>query len=256
MKNTTKQRTPQKELHRETGKALPRLQELKRKEDLTAFKALMKKNIPGVKRYIASVLWAAVSRHAIPGGKYKADDFVDELYLRACDQIHTVKEEKTLREWLFKKADELLNEAITEEQFDQAFIENIDRISQPEWDEMEEKFSTDGDGDFVMEEELDDISYPKNDYTLDDVFIEEEEPQLIEKLNRELTEDQIRRHINMVLNQLPIIARSVFDLAVNQQFEPREIAAIKNLSLSEVHQYLRQTRKYLRISFEKRYLKS
>lgn len=119
---------------------------------------------------------------------------------------------------------------------------------------MQEGFSTDGDGDLMMLEEFDDPSYPKYEYRLADVFVEENpEEAWIEKLNRELSGPELHEYIDMVLHRLPTPMRSIYDLAVNQRFKPYEIAKIKQISVYQVEQYLAQARKSLQISLRKRF---
>lgn len=235
---------------------LPHLKQLTEADQQIPFNELLDRLLPPVKRYIARRLRTAKKKKTIPVGKYKVDDFVDELYILAYEHIQKVKEDIHLSSWLFQQADELLEDAITEEEFDHIFMENIDNYSQQEWDEMEENFSTDGDGDLVMEEELDDFSYPKHDYTLADVFVEDYETDIIEKLSNELSEKEIHQHINTVLHLLPTPMRTTFNLAVNQQFELAEIADIKKIMVEEVEQYLTDARKYIFLSFENRFLDS
>lgn len=58
----------------------------------------------------------------------------------------------------------------------------IDDLSEPEWGAMQEKISTDGNGDLLMIEELDDMSYSHNDYVLNHVFVKDNEKGLLQKL--------------------------------------------------------------------------
>jgi len=217
------------------------------------FNSQLEKVLLGVRRYITHRLSAAIANGYVPSGQFKVDDFVSDLYLVAYDKFHEVQNIKDLRGWLIKKTDELLEDTITDEEFDNYFFENIDNYTQQEWDAMDEKFSTDGDGDLVMEEELDDSSYPKYNYTLKDAFIEDHEDELIEKLNKELSEEEIHRHIDMVVHKLPIRMRTVFNLAVNHHFTPDEIAEIQSISEQEAIRHLIDARSAIRISFENKY---
>lgn len=229
------------------------LQEFKKQDDQTAFNDSMEKILPGVKNYVAHWLSHAIKNEKIPSGKYKIDDFVDELYIMAYDHFQAIKSDKDFHIWLFRKTEELLEDTEVKEDFDKLFFKNIDNYTKDEWAEMEEKYSIDGGGDFVMEEELNDLSYHKNDYVLADVFIEDGEKPIIEKLSKELKEQQINRHINFVLHHLPLTEITVFDLAVRQVFKPEEIAKIKQISLTEVEEYLSNVRHSIRVSFKKRY---
>jgi len=253
MKHTKDRKAWMSELHILVAKSLPNLKQLKHQGHQASFNELMEELLPGVKRYISRRLRVAVCNGHIPAGKYKVDDFVDELFIQAYDHIQEVKSGKDLHGWLFKKADEMLEDTAIEEDFDDTFFENIDDYGKEEWGAMEENLSTDGDGDLVMEEELDDYSYPKFDYTLKDVFVENNEESLIEKLDRELSQEEISRHIDMVLHRLPLLTQSVFELSVNQQFPIDEIAEIKRISVSQAEQHLVEARRFIRLSMERRY---
>ncbi|WP_458626065.1 RNA polymerase sigma factor [Winogradskyella sp. PC D3.3] len=118
---------------------------------------------------------------------------------------------------------------------------------------MEENFSTDGGGDYVMIEDLEDRSYNHNDYTLNHVFIEDDEKKLTEKIDSDLSEEQIQNHIKMVLHNLPLPMRSVFELSTQQHFELEEIAKIQNTTIEEVKELLKSAKKALQVSLFNRY---
>jgi DNA-directed RNA polymerase specialized sigma24 family protein len=174
----------------------------------------------------------------LPEGKYKVEDFVDELYIEAFESIHEAKEDIYLYLWLFKKADEILDDIIVDEDFDNTFFKNIENYTKVEWEAMEEKISRDADGDLVMLEEFDDRSYLKFDYTLNNVFIEDNELEFIKNLNEQLSQKEIQHQIDVILHLLPMSMRTIFELTINQQFDSEEIAAIKDISISEVEKVL------------------
>lgn len=230
------------------------LSQFKKENDQKAFNNLLLKTLPQVKRYITKRLSIALSKGNLPKGKYKPDDFVDQLFIEAYDHFDQVKNEKNLHPWLFMKADGLLEDTIAEEEFNEYFFKNIDDYSKPEWDAMEEKYSTDGDGDYVMIEELDDISYPKNNYVLNHVFVEDDKKHLIDKLDKQLGEENIKKHAEMVLHNLPLPMRTVFELATEYQFTLDEIGMIRNQSFDEVVQLLEDARQSLEVSFSNRFI--
>ena len=106
-----------------------------------------------------------------------------------------------------------------------------------------------------MIDELDDISYSKNDYILNHVFIEEDKKEFIEKLDKGLGKEKIKKHTAMVLSQLPLPMRTVFELATEFQFSVSEIAVIRKQSIDEVEKLLQNARKGLEISLFNRYNK-
>lgn len=155
---------------------------------------------------------------------------------------------------MFKKVDELLETIFVDEEYDALFLENIDTYSKPEWESMQEKFTTDGDGDLIMNEELDDISYAKDDYVLNHIFVGDDDQKVILQLDKELGAENIRKHSEMVLYHLPAQMRRVFELFTEHKFDIAEIAKIHNSTVQEIESLLKNARKSLRTSFIKRYL--
>ncbi len=253
MKNTV-QHYQQREFHVFVQETFPGLIQLKKEGDREAFNNQILKKLPSIKKYIQDRLITAIRKGHFPKNKYKAEEFIDQLFIEVYDHIEEVRQEKEFYLWLFKKTDELLENVIADEEFDEFFLRNIDDYSKPEWDEMEEKFSTDGDGDLLMIEELDDISYKKNDYSLDHVFIEDDEQEYINKLDNELAKAEVQKHIKMVLYELPVQMQSVFELFSNYKFNIEEIAKIKRVSPNQAEKLLQAARKSLRTSFLNRYL--
>ncbi len=243
-----------KGLHGLAALSFERLIRLKENDDQTEFNKAVQELLPDVNGYIARRLSAAVRNGHLPFGKYRVEDFTDELYLKAYNQIREVGDEKDLLPWLFKKADELLEDSMTSEEFNELFFENIDNYTQAEWEQMQVDFSTDGDGKLLLLEEFDDPSYPNYEYKLADAFIEESpENDWLEQLNAHLSGGEMHQHIDMVLHRLPTQMRSIYDLSVNQRFEPYEIAKIKRISVYQVERYLSQAQSSIRTSIEKRF---
>ncbi|MEQ8218729.1 MAG: sigma-70 family RNA polymerase sigma factor [Arenibacter sp.] len=242
-----------KEFHLFVANTYRDLIRLKKEGDLSSFNNLLLKSIPEVKRYINKNLNRALTNGKIDRNKYKANDFIDQLFIEVYEHIDEIKNEKEFYPWMFKKVDELMGDILEEEEFDSLFFENIDNYSKPEWDEMQEKFSTDGDGDLVMKEEWDDISYAKNDYVLNHVFVEDGDQKILVQLDKELGAENIRKHTEMVLHHLPMPMRTVYELFAEHQFDITEIAKIRNSSVEEVESLLEAARKSLRLSFLNRY---
>ena len=242
-----------KEFRLYVTKTFPKLIELKKEDDKEKFNELVLKIIPQIRKYIAYRIDMAIKKGHFSKGKYKADDFIDQLFIIIYDNIQEVSTEKDFYLWLFKKTNELLEDSIIEEEFDEFFFKNIDEYSKPEWDEMQEKYSTDGGGDLLLIEELDDMSYNHNDYTLKNVFIEDNEKDLVEKLDKQLDEEKINNHIAMMLYRMPPAMSTVFDLYTNQKLELEEIAQLQNRNMKEVKQLLEDAKKALKTSFSSRY---
>jgi len=130
------------------------LVQLKKENNKESFNVELLKILPEVKKYINGRLTAAMKRGHLPKDKYKAGDFYNQLFIEVFDYIEELKDDKDFYLWIFKKTDELLEVVIIEEEFNEFFFQNIDDYSKPEWDAMEEGYSTDSDGDLMMIEEF------------------------------------------------------------------------------------------------------
>lgn len=253
MENTATYYKNQKEFRIFAASTFSDLVELKKKGEEKAFNELLLKTLPQIKQYITKRLTTAISKGNLPQGKYKPDDFIDQLFITAYAHFNEVENENEFYPWLFRIADQVLEDTIVDEEFDEVFFQNIDDFTKPAWDAMEVKFSTDGDGDIVMLDELDDISYRHKQNILNHVFVEDENSEMIAKLDQEWGEENIRRHANMVLYHLPLPMRTVFELATEHYLTAEEIAMIRGLSLEEVKKLYKNARNALETSFYTRY---
>lgn len=231
-----------------------RLVTFKSENNQESFNKEFLKILPKIYRYVAKRLNSAVSNGKLNKGMFNPNDFTDQLFIEVYDNIAEIKDENELHAFLFKKVDQLLEDSLVEEEFDQVFFDNIDTYSKPEWDAMEEKYGRDGDGDFVMLEEMDDKSLNKDNYILDHVFITNEEKELADKLDASLNKERIERHMQLVLDKMDLPMRTVFELFANEGFTAKEISNIHDTTLAEVEKVLVTARKILRNSFEKRFL--
>ncbi len=243
----------QKEFQVLISKTFSNLLVLKNKGEKSAFNELLLEILPQVKKFVNRRLEAAVHQGHFSRGKFKADDIVDQLFIEVYDSIEDVKNENEFYVWLYKKTNQLLEDLIIGEEFDDYFFKNIDDYSKNELDSMVEKFSSDGDGDLVMIEDLDDLSYAKNDNVLNHVFVENSERELVNKLDKELSEKELHNHINMVLSKLPLGMRNIFDLHTSNQFSIEEIADITNNSIEEVRYLINEAQRTIKSTFAKRF---
>lgn len=225
----------------------------KKDDDKVTFSKQLLKILPEVKKYINGRLNTAIKKGHFSKEKYKDDDIVNQLFIEIYKHIEEIPNKKDFYLWLFKKTNTLLDDIIIDEEFDDFFFKNIDTYSKPEWDAMHEKFSTNGDGDLLMIEELDDSSYKKDDYTLSDVFIEDKEKQIVEKLDKDLNQEAINRHFQLVLHNLPLAMQTVFELYTKRFLSIEEIAKLRNTTISEVEKILNDTKEALKISIFNRY---
>ncbi|MCK0131616.1 sigma-70 family RNA polymerase sigma factor [Flavobacteriaceae bacterium F08102] len=188
MKNTAHNSAQQNTYRVLVTETFTSLVQLKKNKDKTSFNKQFLAISPELKKYIVNRLNSAIKKGHFSKNKYNVDDVLDQLFIEVYDAIDQFDNEDEFYIWLFKQTNQLLDDMIDEEKFDDQFLKNIDDYSKPEWDEMQEHYSTDGGGDLLLIEELDDMSYNHNDYTLNDVFIEDKETGLIDKIDKGLSD--------------------------------------------------------------------
>lgn len=228
---------------------------------LVAFKAVddkenffetVKNVMPGVRKYIKSIFKRLVKNKQLPEGKYKVNDFIDELYISAYNNIQKMKEDENLYIWLIKQADIILDDILTEEDFKHTFFKNIDDYTKVELDEMEENYFIDADGDYVMEEDADDIFLPKNNYTLKDVFVENIDADIMKTINKRMKKERINNNIEMLAGKFPLLEYSIFDLNIKHGLSAKQIAEIKHLSIDKIEDILENMKYSIKSIFHKR----
>ncbi|WP_405246973.1 RNA polymerase sigma factor [Cellulophaga sp. Asnod2-G02] len=227
---------------------------LKQTGDTQAFNSLLLKVLPQVKQYVQHKLNVATANGLLDKNRFKGDDIIDQLFIEVYDHIDAVEAADNFHVWLFKKADELVEDLLIDEEFDTYFFENIDNFSKLEWDEMEEKYSTDGDGDFVMLEDFDTNDYAKNDYLLNAVFVEDKDKDIAAALDKKLEAERVKKHANLVLLGLPKTMSSAFELFNTFKFNTHEISKIINKSVHEVEHLLKEAKGKMKSSFLSRYI--
>jgi len=142
----------------------------------------------------------------------------------------------------------LLEKTISDEEYKLTYFDNFDKYSKEELDTMTERYSIGADSHLKMLEEFDDPSYktslfPNYEYQLNDVFVDRDETEkIIEKINTELTPKQIKQHINMVVDELPVDERVVFELSIINGLSNNDIASIRKIDVSDVDKTLKLVR--------------
>ncbi len=245
MKNTATHNKRERSLQKSAPHSFNELLSLKNQGDRGAFNEHLLKMLPEVEKFINRRLDAAIHKGHFPKSKYKAEDFVDQLFIEVYGSIGDVKNENDFYIWLFKKTNELLDKTIAKEELEDSLFKNIDEYSSAEWKQMSEKFSAEADGDLIMREDLEDVSYHKSKQSLKHIFIEDNEKALIEKLDRDLSEEDVNRFTDLVLQNFPQPMHTVFELFTKQNFTLFQISEIMQRSVDEVEELLKEARAIL-----------
>ncbi|MDM9632278.1 RNA polymerase sigma factor [Robiginitalea aurantiaca] len=250
MKNTLHYDKRQADFHRFVNDNFESLQRLRLENKGKAFNELLLTLLPDIKRYITRGLRIALSKGVISHNKYKPDDLFDQLIIDVWDNLDEVHDKDAFHAWLFKRAEKLLEDMEVEEEFTSYFYDNIADYSRAERDQMLEEFSTDGDGDLVMLEELDDISYKNHQYLLKNIFLDDSHEDLMALLERSDDKEEPSRLMESALFKLPPNMRSVFELATEQLFTLEDISLIKGFPIEHIEKMLERARELLQTTLK------
>ncbi len=193
-----------------------------------------------LKRYFSRRLKALVLNGRLPKRKYNVNDFLDTLYLKAYEHFNEFGDSREFVIWLFREADILIDEAIERESFIKNNFDNVEAIEQAENAGMEENYSVGADGDLRMMEDFDDPSYRINKFELNRTLIDdEEENMLVEKLNNELSENEINEYVDESLYQLKEEEQIIIELASVHGFSMDDISLIRNMEANRVSELIK-----------------
>ncbi|MFD1161985.1 hypothetical protein [Hwangdonia seohaensis] len=192
--------------------------------------------------YIKHRLYIAESKGIIPKNMYASNDFTDEAIAKFYEGGYDVDMDAfAIKIKLFKIVDSDLNELFEKEAFHQHTLSTND-ILEEELDGLEELFTVDEDFDFIMNEELNDISY-KQDHKHKPLFIYDNDDISIQ--NALEVEDMSALNNKNILGKfytlLPLKVSEIVDLFVFGRLDYDEVAEIKNIEAKRVKRILNLT---------------
>ncbi len=201
----------------------------KEENDFEQFYNKISSLVPDLKKFTARSLKAAESRSAIDRGFYNAEGILDEIFLEVFKDFIDIIDEEKLKTILFSKAVQKIEEKKIIEQETPDYLPTEEMLKQ-ELDALDEKFTTQADGDLILNTELDDISYKQHTERPSNVILDETlEQQLIKKLDMSdtlLPSLERRTIFGAVYNNIPPRSKSVLELYVFGNRSIHEISEI------------------------------
>lgn len=215
-----------------------RLKVLKAKEDFTGFYTAFLETIPELRSYLNKYIKELENDKKLPSNFYEVNDFIDDLFLIVYDSFKTFKDEDDFYIFLFVQLDLLIDKAVLKEQGQHNSIENIDDYAKIERDQMVEKMAAQLDGDLILTEELDDISYRKGIQEHLTVFEIEIEQELDQKMDQEKMHNLSSKQVHAILENLPRLQRNIASLYIDFHLTIPEIIKVTKASSEKVHRVI------------------
>lgn len=202
---------------------------LKEENNFMEFYKILSKFIPDLKNFIAAKLKIAEHQGLIDQGFYNASGILDEVYMEVFKNFTNDLNEKKLRKILFRTVIQNIHEK-TETEHPLMNKITIDSILKEELDLLNEDYTVDAGGDFILNEELDDISYKQKSFKPTHFILDDSmEKQLAIKLDIDYELKALDRQSNLfgnLLNTIPPVSRTIIELYVFGSQTTSEIAEI------------------------------
>jgi len=221
---------------------IKQLHKHREEEDFKSFYRKIVSYVPEVKEFIANSLKAAENEGQIDRGYYHPDDVLDEIYLEVFTNFDEEWDVKMLRYLLFKKAVDKINE---KKAIEVATIasSNTGALLKEELDRLNEDFTTDGDGDLILNTELDDISYKQTKTSRNTVYMDASvENPILEKLKLDdafQLSARRRASFGYLYTTIPHISKTIFELYAFANQTVSEIALILDIEEDKIKKVLK-----------------
>lgn len=229
-----------------TGKAgSDRLKQAKTEKDEAKFKYLINRILPSLRNYIARRLNMAHSTGLLNRHRIIPEEVIDMVYIRLYDE-YTNLVPKKLETWVYQTVDEVLEEQLREESYEKEYLVELQKIEDLELSGLEEKFTVDAEGELIMDEDLDDVSYTQKLYDPVEFIEDNDTLEFIESSFSEFDKKRLHDEIQRQLISLPEDERSVFDLFWIVGLSMTQISRIRDIPVSRVEEILKKVGAHIR----------
>ena len=190
--------------------------------------------------YVKHRLYIAESTRIIPKNMYKSNDIIDEGVAKLYEAGYNIDADlASIKISLFKIVDADLDDMFKKEKFHQNTM-STDAILKDELDGLEEKFTIDGGYDFIMNDELNDISYNQDNDTKHVFLYNDNNPYIKNAL--EISDLSLKRNKHLLgkyYTWLPLKVSDIVDLFVFGKLSFEDIAIVKSIEITRVERVLK-----------------
>lgn len=189
--------------------------------------------------YIKHRLYIAESTGVIPKNMYVSNDFIDEGIATFYENGYDIDmDAASIKIKLFKIVDSDLDDLFKKEAFHKNTT-STSSILDEELESLEENFTIDDGFDFIMNEELDDISYKQNEKHKHLFLYDDNNSSVVNAFE---IENPSAIHSKNLLGKfyslLPIKVSDIVDLHVFGNLTYNEIAEVKNIETRRVERVI------------------
>jgi hypothetical protein len=211
------------------------IEKLNQKATQTAFDKKVVSASQHLHPYVKHRLYIAESMRVIPKNMYSSSGVIDESIARLYENGYDIDiDSNALKLKLFKYVDLELAIIFKKEAFHKNTI-STDSILKEELDALEEKYTIDDGFDYVMNDELNDISYQQDHKNKNLFLYNEDENSVLAALQLDdVSEDKSKELLGSLYSWLPLNVSSIIDLLIFGKLSFEEIAKVKSIEVKRV----------------------
>jgi hypothetical protein len=201
--------------------------------------------------YVKQRLYIAENVGILPKNLYCSNGIIDDCIIKLIEKGYDCDDDTNcIKLKLFETVDDYLEELLVKEAFHKKTI-STSILLKEELSRMEESFTIDADQDYMMLEQLDDISYHQHDHDYEVFVFDDHNSKILNELDSKSGSQQTNRHrIGKFYNWLPNRVANIVDLYTFGKLSFEEIAKIKHIEVSRVEKILKEVKKQFRTHLE------
>jgi len=230
---------------------LEKLQEYKDAGNKMAFNNILIEFLPQFRKVVHLRLRQLEKNGLIPVNMYSAQEIVDDVYLKIFEDFSDeLIDPNRLKVKMYSIARDIL-ENLKEKHFKKKI--SVEKLYRDELKELEEEFTADADGELVLIEDLDDISYHLDEFKDKILLLDAEQvDELVNGLDiiddKPISENTSKK-ISRVYSKLPELSQSVVNHFVFGKLSTTEIAEIHKIPEEIVTEIIEKIKKRLKSIF-------
>ena|SRR5690606_10544898 len=211
------------------------LKKITDKKTQTAFDKMVVTASQHLYPYVKHRLYIAESTGVVPRNMYAVGGLIDESIAKFYENGYNIDwPANTIKLKLFSMVNRELDAVYKKEAFHKNTI-STNAILKEELDALDENYTIDDDWDFIMAEDLRDISYKPHDNHKHLFIYDDKDASVLNAFDMEdLSTDKSRKALGSLYSWLPLNVSNIIDLFVFGKLSFEEIAKVKNIEIHRV----------------------
>ncbi|GGW64558.1 hypothetical protein DFQ11_10296 [Winogradskyella epiphytica] len=225
-------------------------EELSSKSAKTAFDKKVLSAIPHLHPYVKHRIYIAETTGILPKNMFSSNGLIDESIILLYDKGFNVDAEPmAVRLELFKIVDNFMNVLFKNEAYHKNTI-STDEILKKELDKLGEDYTVDADFDYILNTELNDISYHQDQSEPLHLYSDKETSLLKAFDLKDLSNHQSPKVFGQLYNWLPFNVSNIVDLYIFGKLDFESIAKIKKIEQKRVEDIFSKVKRTFRRHIE------